>query len=198
LNTCTHTHSHTLTHTPTHTLTHTRTHTPTHTLTHTRTHTLPRLQLWEEQLGSMQAVLDGLLRCQATWLYLEPIFSSQDIVAQMPEEGRKFSVVDGYWRDVMTEAVRSTHTRTRTRMHTITCTLSLTGLTCAASQVRDPHVLAATAQPNMLERLQESNVLLEEIQKGLNNYLEMKRLYFPRSYSCSFSSVCRRVIGCPT
>ena len=27
-------------------------------------------------------------------------------MAQMPEEGRKFGVVDSYWKDIMAEAVR--------------------------------------------------------------------------------------------
>ena len=83
-------------------------------------------------------------------MYLEPIFSSEDIMAQMPEEGRKFGIVDSYWRDIMMESVKNTS------------------------------VLVATGQANMLGRLSESNVLLEEIQKGLNAYLEKKQLFFPR------------------
>lgn len=72
-------------------------------------------------------------------------------MAQMPEEGRKFGIVDTYWKDIMTEAVK------------------------------DTDCLVATAQPRMLDRLTEANQLLDEIQKGLNAYLEKKRLYFPRS-----------------
>ena len=92
---------------------------------------------------------------QATWLYLEPIFSSEDILAQMPEEGRKFGVVDVLWREIMGEAAKN------------------------------PSCLVATGQRDMLRRLTDGNYLLEDIQKGLNDYLEKKRLFFPRFFFLS-------------
>ena len=144
------------------------------------------IKLWEEKLLLIQDILDdwlkvlgtvytahgylppsSLVQCQATWLYLEPIFSSEDIIAQMPEEGRKFSIIDKYWREIMSESVRDV-------THSLTNSISL------SHQVKDCHALVVTDQPNMLDKLRESNQLLEEIQKGLNDYLEKKRLYFPR------------------
>ncbi|KAG2469298.1 DYH7 protein, partial [Polypterus senegalus] len=110
---------------------------------------------WEARLKLMQDVLDVWLRVQMGWLYLEPIFSSEDIRNQIPIEGKLFEAVDFIWRQIMKDSEE----------------------VAVAMQV--------ISQFPILESLKEAEAMLDNIQRGLNDYLEMKRLSFPRFFFLS-------------
>ena len=42
--------------------------------------------------------------CQRSWLYLEPIFTSEDINQQLPVEGKRYQTMDRMWRKIMSNA----------------------------------------------------------------------------------------------
>jgi dynein heavy chain len=52
-------------------------------------------------------VLEQWITLQRTWMYLEPIFSSDDIMQQLPLEGKRFATVDRSWRKTMDAAKRT-------------------------------------------------------------------------------------------
>jgi dynein heavy chain, axonemal len=113
-------------------------------------------KMWEHRLKYAQGMLDAMITCQRTWMYLEPIFGSEDIMRQLPTEARRFQGVDTLWRKTLTE----TNT--------------------------DPNFMTqAEPDKRLEEKFKKANEKLEEITKGLNDYLEMKRLYFPRFFFLS-------------
>jgi dynein heavy chain len=114
-----------------------------------------RIGKWEAKLNLISDVVDEWLACQRSWLYLEPIFSSDDINRQMPTEGKRFTNVDRMWRKIMNQASAT------------------------------PEVMAVAAVDKVLENFRECNKLLDMIQKGLSDYLETKCAAFSRFYFLS-------------
>ena len=114
------------------------------------------MKAWEHQLKYAQSLIDEWIKCQRTWMYLEPIFGSEDIMRQLPTEARRFKDVDSLFRATM-------------------------------KLVDDDAVFIVQANPEkrLLEKFSAANEKLDKIQKGLADYLEMKRLVFPRFFFLS-------------
>ena len=113
------------------------------------------IEEWEDFLNYTQNLINYWTKVQGVWLYLEPVFSSEDIMKQMPTEGAKFREVDASWKMIMS------------KIHT------------------NPKLKDVTRNRKTLEQFKEANESLEVVQKGLNSYLETKRAAFPRFYFLS-------------
>ena len=109
----------------------------------------------EGQLSLFSETLDEWLNVQKNWMYLETIFSAPDIQRQLPTEAKAFFAVDKQFRDIMR----------KTR--------------------ENDNALRAGTTPGYLATFQQANESLEHIQKNLEDYLETKRMAFPRFYFLS-------------
>ena len=109
-------------------------------------------RIWEAKLRELQEIVDEMRKCQKAWMYLEPIFSSDDIHKQLPTEGPMFLNVDSYWRSQM-ELIN-----------------------------QDAGLLDLIDRESLKVTFQGHNRRLDDIQKSLNDYLEQKRGVFPRFY----------------
>uniref|UniRef100_A0A6I8PKH9 Dynein axonemal heavy chain 1 n=1 Tax=Ornithorhynchus anatinus TaxID=9258 RepID=A0A6I8PKH9_ORNAN len=114
-----------------------------------------RIRTWENKLKLTQDVLEEWLACQRSWLYLEPIFSSEDITKQLPVESKRYQTMERTWKKVMRNVNENRQ------------------------------VISVCPDRRLLENLRDSNKLLDQVQKGLSDYLETKRRAFPRFYFLS-------------
>ena len=118
-----------------------------------------RVDEWEKKLANLSETLDEWLICQRTWMYLENIFGAEDIQKQLPAESQKFLVVDRGWKLIMNRTFNDPR-----------CLSALTPLDSGAT---------------LLQTFLMNNEALESIQKSLEEYLETKRMAFPRFYFLS-------------
>ncbi|XP_021930622.1 dynein heavy chain 12, axonemal isoform X3 [Zootermopsis nevadensis] len=110
---------------------------------------------WYEKLTRMMKTFEEWGSVQAKWLHLLPIFSSQDIVSQLPEEGKLFQNVDQSYRRLMN------------------------------SLQKDSRVVETAGALSTSVILQECMADLEKVSEGVAAYLEEKRLVFPRFFFLS-------------
>lgn len=59
---------------------------------------------WETSLILASEIIDEWLQVQRQWMYLEPIFNSEDIKTQLPVESKRFDTVDMIWRKALAQA----------------------------------------------------------------------------------------------
>jgi dynein heavy chain len=111
-----------------------------------------RIDAWNTKLALVSDVLESWMEVQRSWLYLQPIFDSDDIMKQLPTEGKRFATVDKNWRQTMVSATRK------------------------------PHAITFCANERLLKSFQEGVQFLDLVQKGLSEYLETKRDAFARFY----------------
>ncbi|XP_022919154.2 dynein axonemal heavy chain 7 [Onthophagus taurus] len=114
-----------------------------------------QVRAWYEKITRINDTVDVWGKVQVQWLYLLPIFSSKDIIAQMPNEGVLFREVDATYRRYM------------------------------AGVAKDPRVVETAGSVGLLEAMQNCIELLDKINDGVTSYLEKKRLYFPRFFFLS-------------
>jgi len=115
-----------------------------------------KVEIWEKKINQASDVTDEWYTVQRAWMYLENIFSAEDIQQQLPSEAAKFKQVDKYWKDLFRKV-----------------------------RQKDKLCMDAFHIPGVLERLKWANDTLDHVQKRLEAYLETKRAAFPRFYFLS-------------
>uniref|UniRef100_A0A674F0T2 Dynein axonemal heavy chain 17 n=1 Tax=Salmo trutta TaxID=8032 RepID=A0A674F0T2_SALTR len=119
-------------------------------------HFLEEVSGWQHRLSTADSVISIWFTVQRTWTHLESIFiGSEDIRCQLPEDSKRFDGIDMDFKEIMAEAMKVTN------------------------------VVESTNKKGLLEKLEGLETGLAMCEKALAEYLETKRLAFPRFYFVS-------------
>ncbi|XP_066917361.1 dynein beta chain, ciliary-like [Clytia hemisphaerica] len=119
-------------------------------------HFLTEVSSWQKKLSTCDSVISIWMEVQRAWSHLESIFiGSDDIRAQLPEDSQRFDGVDADFKELSKDAATT------------------------------PNVITCCSKPNLHEKLEDIQTRLTMCEKALAEYLETKRLAFPRFYFVS-------------
>ncbi|KAJ3051836.1 hypothetical protein HK097_007152 [Rhizophlyctis rosea] len=115
---------------------------------------------WQNVLSTVDSVITLWSEVQQTWSHLENIFmGSEDIRAQLPEDSKRFDAIDASYKALMREASKT------------------------------PKAVEVCTKEGLFEKLEHLQGQLALCEKSLAEYLETKRLAFPRFYFVSASDL---------
>ncbi|XP_007946239.1 dynein axonemal heavy chain 9 [Orycteropus afer afer] len=115
---------------------------------------------WQKKLSTADAVISIWFEVQRTWSHLESIFiGSEDIRAQLPQDSKRFEGIDIDFKEL------------------------------AYGAQKTPNVVEATNKSGLYEKLEDIQNRLCLCEKALAEYLDTKRLAFPRFYFLSSSDL---------
>eukprot|EP00960_Hanusia_phi_P039486 753915-Hanusia_phi.AAC.17 len=108
---------------------------------------------WQRKIGNVDSVIQAWTEVQKKWQNLQSIFvGSADIRVQLPEDSKRFDSVDVEFKDLMKEAANVTN------------------------------AVDSCNVDGRLEKIELMLAGLEKCEKALADYLETKRLAYPRFY----------------
>ncbi|TKS79999.1 Dynein heavy chain 11, axonemal [Collichthys lucidus] len=115
---------------------------------------------WQRKLMVADLVISSWMSVQRTWAHLNSIFTnSHDIRCQLANDAERFQGIHTDFQSLMTEVVQNSN------------------------------VVEVTNHPGFLENLETLQQRLSVCEKALAEYLETKRLTFPRFYFVSASDL---------
>ncbi|XP_054427204.1 dynein axonemal heavy chain 9 isoform X2 [Pteronotus mesoamericanus] len=121
---------------------------------------LEEVSVWQKKLSTVDAVTSMWFDVQRTWSHLESIFiGSEDIRTQLPQDSERFEGIDVDFKELAYDAQKT------------------------------PNVVEATNKPGLYEKLEDIQSRLHLCEKALAEYLDTKRLAFPRFYFLSSSDL---------
>lgn len=142
---------------------------------------------WQRKLMVADLVISSWMSVQRTWAHLNSIFTnSHDIRCQLANDAERFQ---GIHNDFQVSPVKLVMSSCCIFSFCLCCNNNTPPQSLMAEMVQNNNVVEVTNKLGFLENLETLQQRLTVCEKALAEYLETKRLTFPRFYFVSASDL---------